>query len=233
MVRILLRLLSAHQGSSSLAVVPVGDVEARHLGKFSRDGLDVLIIADNPELVAKAIDWGDEIILRFCSRIAHQNFIEHGIIRISEEDWFDVGIADTNVLHAVLFLVTAGELMLLDDARHVIIHVGTYHQTILGLAIHGLGIDVILFLIILLQPAVFLELFEVLCCAFVNARVILRSTWLEVDFRFDDMIKTLLVIASFRTSFLGVEDIIRTRLHLLHELLRWTNTLERFYYCHN
>ena len=196
MVRILLRLLSAHQGCSSRAVMAVGDVEARHLGKFSRDGSDVLIVADNPELVAEAIDWGDEIILRFCCRIAHQNFIEHGVIRISEEDRLYVGVAHTNMLHAVLFLVTAGELMFLDDARHVIIHVGTYHQTILGLAIHGLGIDVILFLIILLQPAVFLELLEVLCCAFVNARVILRSTWLEVDFRFNNMIKAFLVVAS-------------------------------------
>ena len=111
--------------------------------------------------MAEAIDWGDKIILRFCSRIAHQNFIEHGVIRISEEDRLYVGVAHTNMLHAVLFLVTAGELMLLDYARHVIIHVGTYHQTILGLAVHGLGIDVILFLIILLQPAFFLSLIHI------------------------------------------------------------------------
>ena len=106
--------------------------------------------------------------------------------------------------------------MLLDDARHVIIHVGTYHQTILGLAIHGLGIDVILFLIILLQPAVFLELLEVLCCAFINARVILRSTWLEVDFRFNNMIKAFLVVASLGASFLRIKDIVWTRLNLLY-----------------
>ncbi len=202
MVRILLRLLCTHQSCGCRTVMAIGDIEARHLGKFCGDGFDILVIADNPELVTEPINRSDEIILRLCCSIAHQNLIEHRIIRISEEDRFDIGIADTNVLHAVLFLITAGKLMLLDDTRHIIIYVCTYHKTILCLAIHGLCIDIILFFIILLQPAVLLELLEVLCSAFIDARIILRCTWFEVDFRFNNMIKAFLVIASLGTSFL-------------------------------
>ena len=173
MVRILLSLLCTHQSCGSRTVMTISYIETRHLGKFSGDGFDILIIAYNPELVTEAIDWSNEIILRCCSSITHQNLIEHRIIRISKENRFDVCIADTNVLHAVLFLITAGKLMLLDDTRHIIIYVCTHNKTILCLAIHGLCIDIILFFIILLQPAVLLELLEVLCSTFINTRVVL------------------------------------------------------------
>ena len=202
MVRILLSLLCAYQSCGSRTVMTIGDIETRHLGKFSGDGFDILVIADNPELMTEAINWSDEIILWLCCCITHQNLIEHRIIRISKENRFDVCIADTNVLHTILFLITTGKLMLLDDAGHIIIYVCTHNKTILCLAIHGLCIDIILFLIILLQPAVLLELLEVLCSTFIDARIIFRCTWFEVDFRFNDMIKAFLVIASLSTSFL-------------------------------
>ena len=173
MVRILLYLLCAYQSCGSRTVMTIGDIEARHLGKFCGDGFDILVITDNPELVTEAINRSDEIILRLCCSIAHQNLIEHRIIRISKEDRFDIGIADTNVLHTILFLVTAGKFMLLDDTRHIIIYICTHHKTILCLAIHGLCIDIILFFIILLQPAVLLELLEVLCGTLINTRVVL------------------------------------------------------------
>ena len=233
MMRILLCLLSPHKSCCRRTVVTIGDIETWHLGELCRDGCDVLVVAHDPELMTEAIDRCDEIILRSGCCIAHQEFVEHGIVRICEEDRFDVGIAYTHVLHAVFLLVTASQLMLLDDSREIVVDVCAHHKTILRLAVHGLRIDVILLLVILLQPSFVLELLEVLGSTLIDTRIVLRRAWLKVDFRFDDMIKALFVVASFCTSFLRVEDVVRTRLHLLYEVFGRSYPLERFYCCHN
>ena len=233
MIRILLSFFCTYQSSCSRTVMAVSDIKARHLGKFRCNCGNILIIAYNPKLMTETINWSNEIIFRCCCCITHQKFVKHLIIRISEKYWFDIGIAYTHMLHTVFFLIAACQLMFLDDTRHIVVYIRTYNKTILSLAIHSLCIDIILFLIILFQPAILLELSEVLCSAFIHSWIVLRSSWFEIDFRFNNMIKALLVIACLGTCFLRIENIVRTRLNLLNEIFRRSYSLKRFYYCHN
>ena len=120
MVRILLSLLSTHEGSSSRAMMTVGNIEGRHLGKFLCYCCDILIVAYYPQSVTEAVDRSHEVIFWFSSSIAHYQLVEDVIVRISEEHRFDICIVHTNVLHSVFFLVAAGQFVLLDDALLIV-----------------------------------------------------------------------------------------------------------------
>ena len=54
-----------------------------------------------------------------------------------------------------------------------------------------------MFLGILNKPSILLEKFKILFGTFINTWVVFGSAWLKINFRFDDMIKTLLVIPCF------------------------------------
>ena len=196
MIRILLLLFCTHQGGSSRTMMAIGDIHRRHLGKFLCDGLHILVVVNYPELMAETVDRRDEVVLWLRSGIAHDQLIQHGIVRIGKEYGFDVGIIHTDVLHAILFLVSASQLMLLDAASHIVIGMGTHHQTILRLAVHGLGINIIMFACVLNQPALVLELLEVLGGLLIHSGIILRCTHREIDLRLDNVIQTLLIVAS-------------------------------------
>ena len=77
----------------------------------------------------------------------------------------------------------------------------TNNKTVLCLAIHCLSVDIVLFLVILLQPAFVLEHLEVLSSLFINTWVVLRSTWLKVYLRLDDTIKTHRIITCLSACF--------------------------------
>ena len=173
MVRILLLLLGTYQSCSSTTMVTISDIQRRHLGKLICDSLHILIIIDYPELMAETIDWGNEIIFWLCSCITHNKLVQHSVVRISKEYWLDVSIVYTNMLHAVLFLITTSKLMLLDIALHVVIYISTNYQSVLSLAVHGLSIDVVMFSSILHQPPLILELLEVLGSLLIHTRIIL------------------------------------------------------------
>ena len=186
----------------------ISNIETWHLLKLCCNGGNILIIAYNPELMTESVNRSNEIIFRCSSSIANQKIVKQLIIRISKEYRLDICIANTYVLHTILLLVTASQLMLFDNTRHIIVYISTHHKTILSLAIHCLGINVILFLIILFQPTVLLKLSEILSSAFIDSWIILRSTRFKIDFRFDNMIKTLLVVISFGTSLFRIEHIV-------------------------
>ena len=99
--------------------------------------------------------------------------------------------------------------MLLDDSGHIVVDVCADHQSILSLAIHGLGIDVILFLVILHKPSLILEHLEILGGFHIDARVVLAGSGFEVDFRLDDTIKTHFVVTCLNACLLGVKHIVR------------------------
>ena len=122
--------------------------------------------------------------------------------------------------------------MLLDDSVHVVIHVGTHHQSVLCLALHGLGIDVVVVLLVLDEPSLFLELAEVLGGFLVDARVIFAGSLGEINLGFDDMVEALLVVAGFLACLFRVEHVIGARFHLLDELFRWADASEWFDCCH-
>ena len=211
-------------------MVTVGNVKVRHLAKFLGYQLYVLVVANHPELVAEAIDGCHEIVLGLCLGIAHNEFVEQLIVRIGKEHRLNVGIVYANVLHAVFLLVAAGQFVFLDAAGHVVVGMGAHHESILRLLVHGLRVDVVLFLVVLHQPALFLELPEVLGSFLIDTRVILRRSFGEVYLGFNNVVEAFLVVASLGTCFLAIEHVVGTALHLLHQFLRWTDSLKWFYY---
>jgi hypothetical protein len=122
--------------------------------------------------------------------------------------------------------------MFLDRAIHIIGNISPDYQPILSLAIHGLGINIIAFFLILNQPTFFLKIIEIGGGLQVNSRIMLIRPFWEIDFRFNDMVKGFLVSFRFRTSFLRVQYVIGTGSHLLYKFFWRTNSLERFYFCH-
>ena len=214
-------------------MVTVGNVEAGHLAKLTGDGLRVLVIVNDPELVAETVYRSYEVVLRLGGSIALDEGIQRGIVRIGEKDGLDVGIVDAYMLHAVFLLVATSQLVLLDIAFLIVVCMGTHHQTILRLALHGLGIDVVVFLSVLYQPTLVLELLEILCGLFVDARVILRRAYGKVYLWLDDVVEALLVVTSLSPRLLTVQHVVRPALHLLYQFLRWTNAFEWFYNSHS
>ena len=154
-------------------MVTIGNIHRGHLGKLLCDGLHILFIVDHPELMTEAVDRSNEIVLWLSGSIAHENLVEHGIVRIGEEHRLNVGIVHPHMLHAVFLLVATGQLVLLDPASHIVVGMGTHHETVLRLAVHGLCIDIIMFARVLNEPALILELLEVLSGLLLDAGVVL------------------------------------------------------------
>ena len=189
MVRVLLSLLRSYQSGSSRTVVTVCDIQCRHGGKCLSDGVNVFLLVDDPQGMTEAVTRCDEIIFRLFGCIFRYDGIQFRIVRIGEEYRFDVGVVYADMLHAVFFLVTAGQFVLLDDTVHVVRNIRTDYETVLSLAVHGLGIDIIVFLFILYEPSLVLEHLEMFCGAFINARIVFVSSFREIDFRLDDMVQ--------------------------------------------
>ena len=151
---------------------------------------------------------------------------------LSTAHGLDVGVVHANVLHAVFLLVAARQLVLFDATSHIVVGMGAHHETILCLTVHRLRVYIIMFLFVLHQPTLVLELLEVLCRFFIDARVVLASAYREVNLRLDDVIQTLLVVASLGTCLLTIEHVVGATLYLLHQFLRRTDSFKWFYDCH-
>ena len=99
--------------------------------------------------MSEAITRSDKVVNRLFGSVFPNDRIQFHIIGISKEYRFDISIVHTDVLHTVFFLITTGKLMLLDDTVHIVRNISAYYQSVLGFPVHGLGIDVIVFLSIL------------------------------------------------------------------------------------
>ena len=220
--------LCPHEGCGRRAMVSVGNIEAGHPAELLGNEVYVLRIGDHPEPMAEAVDGRHEVILGLGSGITHEKRVEHGIVGIGKEYGFNVGIAHAHVLHAVFFLVPTGQLVLLDDAREIVVHTGSDHEAVLRPPVHGLGIDIIMLCGILHEPASLLEKPEMVGGTLVDARVVLGRAGSKVDFGFDDVIERFLVVAGLGAGLFGIEHVVGTRLHQLHEVLGGTDAPKRF-----
>ena len=209
MMGILLGLLGTHQGGSRTAMVPVGNVKGRHLGKLARDGSDVFRLVDNPEGMAETVVGSHKVIHRFLCCIAGNEGIKCLVVGIGKEYRLDVGIVHADMLHAVFLLVATSQLVLLDDSVHIIRHVGTYHQAELGLAVHGLGVDIIIFLFVLHQPTLVLKLLEILRGLLIDTRIAFIGTYRKINLGLDDMIERHLITFGLSTGFVRVQHVVR------------------------
>ena len=188
MVWIVLGFLSTYQSSRSRTMVTISNVKAWHLLELFSHSLDVSFICDNPELMSESIIRCHEIILWFCSSITCQQRIQHLVVWISKEYWFNIGIADAHMLHAILFLISTCQFMLLDITLQIVINIRSNNKTILRLTVHRLRIDIVMLFIILYSPPLVLEHLELLNSTVVCSWVIFTCTNFKVDFRLDNMI---------------------------------------------
>ena len=169
-------------------MMPIGNVEGGHLGKLLGYGINILLLVYNPEGMTETVTRSDKVVYRFPRCITGNDGIQRSVIGIGKEYGFNIGIVHADMLHTVLLFVTTSQLVLLDNTVHIIGNIGTDNKTVLCLAVHGLGIDVIVFFIILHQPAFLLEHTEVLCSFPINTFVMFIRTDGKIYFRLDDMI---------------------------------------------
>ena len=187
-IGVLLGFLRTHQSGSGAAMMPIGNVEGGHLGKLLGYGINVLLLVYNPKGMTETITRSDKVVYRFPDCITGNDGIQRSVIGIGKEYGLNVGIVHADMLHTVLLFITTSQLVLLDNAVHIIGNIGTDNKTVLCLAVHGLGIDVIVFFIVLHQPAFLLEHTEVLCSFLINTFVMLIRTDGKIYFRLDNMI---------------------------------------------
>lgn len=154
----------------------VGDIQARHLCELLGDSVDIALVADNPELVTETVDRRDEIVDRFCLGISVEDVVENAVVGVSEEHRLHVGISGEDMFHTVVFLITTGELMALDDTVAVVGNVSSENDAILCLPVHGLSIDIIVLILVLNEPSFLLELLELALCLVIDARIILACS---------------------------------------------------------
>ena len=209
------------------------DIQARHLSKFFRNSLDILIVTDHPKLVTESVNRSNEIIFGLCRSITHDECVQHIIVGISKKHRLDIRIIHTNVFHTILFLITTCQFMFFDHAIEIIIHISTNHKTILCLAVHCLCVDIILLFAVLNQPTFLLKGFEILGRFLIDTRIILGCSRFEIDFWFNDVIEAHLVITGFYSCLLRFQHIIRTGFNFLNKILRRTYPLKRFDYSHS
>ena len=133
--------------------------------------------------------------------------------------------------HAVVFLVLAGQFVLLDLAGGIVVGMGAQDEAVLGPFAHGLGVDIVLLLVVLDEPAFLPPLLEIGDGLVIGGLGVLIGDGVEVDFRLGDVQQGLLSGHGFGLG--GVEDVIRRCRDLGHEVLRGTDGGKGFYAYHN
>ena len=133
--------------------------------------------------------------------------------------------------HTVVLLVLAGELMLLDIAFSIVISMRAYHESVLCTAVHCLRIYIIVWLLILYEPAPVLPCLEIVHSLVVSRLTVLVDDRIEVDLRLRDVEKGL--FASLVLCLNRIEDVVWTCGYFLYILLRRTYRREWLYAYHD
>ena len=151
--------------------------------------------------MSETVTRSDKVIDGLFQSIFLDDNIQFIIIGISKEYGFDIRIVHTNMLHTVFLLVATGKFVFLNNTIHIIGNISTDHQSVLRFPVHRLGIDIIVFLIILHQPAFVLKQLEILGSFSIHPFVVFIHTNREIYFRFNNMIKRLFVTFRFCAGF--------------------------------
>ena len=131
--------------------------------------------------------------------------------------------------HAVVFLVAAGEFVLLDAAGIVVVDVGGEDDAVLRVAVHSLGIEVIALALVLYEPTFGNEAFELASSFWIDARIVLLGVLGKVDFGADDVIERAGIVAGLGAGFGGVEHVVRTGRNKVGEAGGGTEAAEGFH----
>ncbi len=171
------------------------------------NGIGHFRVIDNPECVAEAVGR-HKIIFRLCGSHPADYILKPVIVGESEEHRLDVGIVDLYMAHTVVLLVAACELMFFYHTIDIIVHIGSNNEAILGAAVHGLRIYIIVLGGILHKPAFLLESGEILHSLGIDLLIMLVGAGLEIDFRTDNVVERARIPFRFLAGFLGIEHIV-------------------------
>ncbi len=136
------------------------------------------------------------------------------------------------MFHAVFLLVAASQLMFFYTAVHVVVDICCDDYAVLGPAVHGLCIYIIMFFFILHEPSALLERIEIFHGPVVDRRVVFVGAFGEIDFRLDDVVKRFRIAFGFCACFRAVQYVVGARRYFRHHPARRTDALERFHFCH-
>ena len=126
------------------------------------------------------------------------------------------------MFHPVFFLIFAGKFMTFDYSFHVILNRCTNYNSVLGFPVHGLGVEVIVFLCVLYEPTFLLKLCKLFLCAFIHTRIVFARPLRKIYFWLYNMVQRHFVVAGFLACFLRIEHIVGAAFHLFHKILGWT-----------
>ena len=132
--------------------------------------------------------------------------------------------------HAVLFLVLACKLMLLDGTAGVVVRMCAHHESVLCTAIHCLCIHIVVRLLVLHEPSLFLPCLEILDSLVVGRLAVFVDDRVEINLRLGYMQERLLSCLSL--GFGRVEDVVWSCRHFLYILFRRTYRREWTYLYH-
>ena len=212
--------------AGKVTVVAVGDVQCRYILENLRNAIVHLPVADDPQPVAETVLGRKVVVGRSTLHHALDQRVDLGVVGIGEEDRFDVGPLAAHVLHAILLLVGTCQFVLLDRTVPIILEMAAHRQSVLRPSVHGLRIDVIVFFLVLLQPAPFAPQTEILDRTVVDLLGMFIGDRIEIDLRFDDVQQR--TFARFGFGLRRVEHVVRPRSDLGGMFLRRADSPERF-----
>ena len=132
--------------------------------------------------------------------------------------------------HAVIFLILAGKLVLLDLALSIVVSVSAHNKAVLSSAFHSLSIYIVIWLLVLDKPSFLLPCSEVLHSLVISRLAMLIDHRIEINLRLSDMKKRFLTSLSLSLS--RVEHVIWTSCYFFYILFRRTYCREWFYTYH-
>ena len=121
-----------------------------------------------------------------------------------------MSVGGGEMTHAVVFFVAAGELVLLDAAGIVVVDMSGEDDAVLRVAVHGLGVEVIALALVLYEPTIGNEAFELSARFGVDTGIVLLGALGKVDFGANDVIERAGIVAGLGTGFGRVEHVVRT-----------------------
>ena len=222
----------AHQRCCCRAMMPVGNVQCwQRVESLGYRGYGVIIVY-NPQFVPYAI-FGSEVIFSFALSHRSNHIGKSVIVTKRQEHRFNVGLGVANVLHAVFLFVVARKFMLLYAPFHIVLDIGSHNDTILLVAAHCLGIEVITFLFFFNEPTFLLEHLEVVNGALIHLLAMFICSCRKFYLGPSDMVQRHRIPGSFAAGFVGVQHVIRPGSYFFYYGLWRAQTFEWFYCHHN